>query len=82
MNWIEQNTLTVLKYEKWRNGKLIDSELQKFPLRWYGIEEFKLILTNIGFSNITCSADYVYNKKPSKEQSLITFEAVRNKYTC
>ncbi|MCL1701545.1 class I SAM-dependent methyltransferase [Lysinibacillus sp. Bpr_S20] len=77
MNWIDQYTLTILKYEKWRKGKLIDTELQRFPLRWYGVEEFKLILTNIGFSDITCSAEYVYNKKPSKEHSLITFEAVR-----
>ncbi|MFJ7731696.1 class I SAM-dependent methyltransferase [Lysinibacillus sp. NPDC097231] len=77
MNWVDQYTLTVLKYEKWKNGKLIDTELQRFPIRWYGIEEFQHILTSIGFSDITCSAEYVYNKKPSKEHSLFTFEAVR-----
>jgi SAM-dependent methyltransferase len=77
MNWIDQYTLTILKYEKWRNGKLIDTELQRFPIRWYGIEEFQHILKSIGFSDITCSAEYVYNKKPSKEHSLLTFEAIR-----
>jgi len=61
-------------------GKLIQSELQRFALRWYGIEEFKLILESIGFSQITCSADYVYKKRPSDAGQIITFEAVRKVY--
>ncbi|WP_107951323.1 class I SAM-dependent methyltransferase [Lysinibacillus parviboronicapiens] len=77
INWVDQYTLSYLKYEKWRKGKLVDTELQKFAMRWYGIEEFKLILESIGFSDITCSADYTYKKQPSKESQLITFEAIR-----
>lgn len=77
MNWVNQTTLSYLKYEKWRKGKLIETELQKFAMRWYGIEEFKLILENIGFSNITCSAEYQYRKQPTRDTQFITFEAVR-----
>lgn len=77
INWVDQYTLTHLKYEKWKKGKLVDTELQRFAIRWYGIEEFKLILKNVGFSEITCSADYDYMKEPTKETQLITFEAVR-----
>ena len=77
INWIAQYTLSYLKYEKWRKGKLVDTELQKFAMRWYGIEEFKLILESVGFSDITCSADYTFKKQPSKDNQLITFEAVR-----
>ncbi|WP_342472491.1 class I SAM-dependent methyltransferase [Metasolibacillus sp. FSL H7-0170] len=77
INWIDQYTLSYLKYEKWRDGKLVDTELQKFAMRWYGIEEFKLILESIGFSDITCSADYSFKRQPSKDCQLITFEAVR-----
>jgi hypothetical protein len=56
-----------------------DSQLfRSFAMRWYGIEEFKLLLESIGFSNITCSADYVYEKEPSNANQIITFEAVRN----
>ncbi|MCY9549764.1 class I SAM-dependent methyltransferase [Lysinibacillus xylanilyticus] len=77
INWVEQYTLSYLKYEKWRKGKLVDTELQQFAMRWYGIEEFKLILESVGFSDITCSADYIYKKQPSKDSQLITFEAVR-----
>lgn len=77
IDWVNQTTLSYLKYEKWKKGKLVDTELQKFTMRWYGIEEFKLIMANIGFSQITCFADYTYKKQPSKETQLITFEAVR-----
>ncbi|WP_018393176.1 class I SAM-dependent methyltransferase [Bacillus sp. 37MA] len=77
INWVDQYTLSYLKYEKWRKGKLVDTELQKFAMRWYGIEEFKLILESVGFSDITCSADYTYKKQQSKDSQLITFEAVR-----
>ncbi|WP_338752702.1 class I SAM-dependent methyltransferase [Bacillus sp. FJAT-52991] len=77
MNWVDQYTLSYLKYEKWRKGKLIETELQRFAMRWYGIEEFKLLLESIGFADITCSADYQYKKQPSKDTQVITFEAVR-----
>ncbi|MBP1996751.1 hypothetical protein J2Z66_008399, partial [Paenibacillus eucommiae] len=53
------------------------TELQRFAMRWYGIEEFRLILQNIGFSEIRCSSDYVYEKQPSNAGQIITFEAVR-----
>lgn len=77
INWVDQYTLSYLKYEKWKKGKLVDTELQKFVMRWYGIEEFKLLLESVGFSDITCSAEYNYKKQPSKESTLVTFEAVR-----
>lgn len=46
-------------------------------MRWYGIAEFKLLLESIGFTDIICSADYVYEKQPSNADQIITFEAVR-----
>ncbi|MBG9774462.1 class I SAM-dependent methyltransferase [Brevibacillus laterosporus] len=79
MDLLNQFTVSYLKYEKWHQGKLIQTELQRFALRWYGIEEFKLILESIGFSDITCSADYVYEKQPSNASQIITFEAVRKR---
>ncbi|MEC2646339.1 class I SAM-dependent methyltransferase, partial [Bacillus thuringiensis] len=66
-----------LKYEKWSKGQLVQTELQRFAVRWYGIEEFKLLLESIGFSNITCSAEYAYKNEPSNANQMFTFEAVR-----
>lgn len=76
-NMIHQYSVSYLKYEKWREGALIQSELQRFALRWYGNEEFKLVLESIGFSDIVCSTDYVYGKQPADGSQIFTFEAVR-----
>lgn len=62
------------RYEKWRNGQLLDSELEIFPLKWYGIVEFQLILEKVGFEILTISADYNYGQLPTKDSQLITFE--------
>lgn len=77
VNLLHNYTVSYLKYEKWREGKLAQSELQRFALRWFGIEEFKLVLADLGFSNIVCSTDYVYGQKPTSSNQTFTFEAVR-----
>lgn len=77
LDWLQQTTETYLKYEKWRNGQLLQTELQRFTLRWYGVEEFRLILEKIGFTAITCSANYIFGNEPTSAEQMITFEAVR-----
>lgn len=59
-------------------GKLVDTELQKFAMRWYVIEEFKLILESVGFSDITCSADYTFKKQPLKDNQLFHLRLYEN----
>jgi SAM-dependent methyltransferase len=77
VNFLDQYAVVFLKYEKWRDGKLTEAELHRFPLRWYGIEEFKLILESEGFSEITVSAEYEHRKAPSSADQTFTFEAHR-----
>jgi len=72
-----QRKVSYLKYEKWREGKLLQTELQRFPLRWYGVEEFKLVLQSMGFSNVIISADFQYGKPPTSQNQTYTFEAVK-----
>lgn len=74
---INQFTISHNRYEKWRNGRLIDSELEIFPLKWYGVEEFRLVLDKIGFTDIIISSDYKYNQYPTEASQIITFEAVK-----
>lgn len=76
---IKQHAISHHRYEKWKHGKLIQTELERFPLRWYGIEEFKMILEQIGFSDINISADYTHKKYPTISTEMITFEATANK---
>ncbi|MBP2239527.1 SAM-dependent methyltransferase [Cytobacillus eiseniae] len=79
VDYINQYTISHNRYEKWRNGELILTELERFPLRWFGIEEFKMILEQIGFENIVISADYKYGQYPTNSSEMITFEASVNK---
>ncbi|MGO3858136.1 MAG: class I SAM-dependent methyltransferase [Neisseriaceae bacterium] len=77
MNWVEQTTHALLKYEAWRQGTLVATELQRFDMRWYGIEEFKQLLQRLGFRDIVVSADYQFGQAPSATERLITFEATK-----
>lgn len=79
VDYINQFTVSHGRYEKWRNGALIQSELEQFPLRWYGVEEFKLLLEQVGFEDIVISADYRYGHYPTNSNQTITFEAVADK---
>lgn len=76
VDYINQYTISHGRYEKWREGVLLQTELELFPLRWYGVEEFRLILESIGFKNIVISSDYKFGQYPSNSEGIITFEAV------
>lgn len=65
-----------IKYEKWRDGSLIQTELQRLPLRWYGVEEFKMVLKEIGFSDVEVTADYS-GKEPDASSRVFLFEATK-----
>ena len=39
-----QRVVSLLKYEKWQSGRLVAAELQRFAMRWYGVEEFTGVL--------------------------------------
>lgn len=75
IDYIKQYTKSILKYEKYINGNLKETELQEFILYYYGVREFSLILEKIGFKDIVISSDYLYNSKPDKNTQIITFEA-------
>ncbi|HBB27837.1 MAG TPA: class I SAM-dependent methyltransferase [Clostridiales bacterium] len=76
VDYINQYTISYGRYEKWREGVLLQTELEYFPLRWYGVEEFKLILESIGFKDIVISSDYKYGQYPTNTEDVITFEGV------
>ncbi|MCP3030968.1 class I SAM-dependent methyltransferase [Halobacillus sp. A1] len=79
VDFLNQVTVSHNRYEKWRNGTLIQTELERFPLRWYGVEEFRLILEALGFEDIVVSSNYEYSKEPGSDTETLTFEAKRKK---
>lgn len=77
VNFHEQKIVSLLKYEKWKEGKLINSELQRLPLSWYGNYEFNLLLEKSGFQEIIISADYKFKSIPTNAGQMITYEAIK-----
>lgn len=77
VNFLEQYSVSHLRYEKWRDGKLLRTEMQRFAGMWYGLEEFELVLKSLGFTDVVVSADYEYGKRPSSAEQTFTFEARR-----
>lgn len=77
IDWIQQHVIRYLKYDRWEDGRLVASELQQLLLRWYGLSEFKLLLTALGFKAITVSSDYEFGVEPTDSNQTITFEAIK-----
>lgn len=74
---VAQTTLSYLRYERWHDGALLDTELDLFHLRWWGIEELAFALREVGFVDIVVSGDYRYGQRPQKNSLAISFEARR-----
>lgn len=74
-NQLEQRMVSILRYEKWKEGQLLQTELQRFPLSWYGNYEFELMLEKQGFEEVTKSADYKWMNTPATADQMITYEA-------
>lgn len=77
VNILEQRIVSLLKYEKWKDGHLVQTELQRFPLSWYGNDEFEMLLERTGFQQIIKSAGYKFGNKPTRAGEMITYEALK-----
>ncbi len=77
VDFLKQYTVSHLRYEKWRAGELVKTELQRFALRWYGLEEFELVLRSVGFTGVEVSANYEHGSRASHAEQTFTFEAHR-----
>ena len=75
VNILEQRIVSLLKYEKWKEGNLIQTELQRLPLSWYGNYEFDCLLDRLGYEEIIKSANYKFMNTPSIDGQMITYEA-------
>jgi SAM-dependent methyltransferase len=75
IDWMEQVEHRYIRYEKWKHGKLIDTELQHLPLHWFGREEFKKCLQEHGYTDITLCANYDDTLNPSSYNDMLCFSA-------
>lgn len=73
IDWFEQKVSSISKYELVKNGNVVETEVSHFTLYWYGIEEFRMLLSEIGFSEIEYEVGYGVNDY----SELITFKAFK-----
>jgi hypothetical protein len=74
---LHQRTVWHLRYELWRDGCLVDSEIDRMTLRWWGVHEFTMALQQSGFGEITVSGGHRHARAPQTGDQLVTFEAAR-----
>ncbi|ANU26362.1 class I SAM-dependent methyltransferase [Planococcus versutus] len=77
VDWIQQHFVSQGRYERWHEGRLVETELERYPMRWYGVEEFTAILEAIGFTDVTITTDYQFGNYPKNADAIITFEAIK-----
>lgn len=74
---IAQRKVSHLRYERWRDTRLIETQLELFTLRWWGMREFELALKASGFGDIVISGSHEHGRAPNREDWMITFEGRR-----
>lgn len=78
IDYVKQTSLSYLRYEYWKRGKLMESEMDLFALRWWGVNELILALRKVGFTDVITSGGYEYGKVPINSDLIISFEAMRS----
>jgi len=70
-------TTRLLRYEKWRDGGLLATELQWFRLQHWSAREFEGLLAGAGFADILVTADHQDDRRPGPDSEIWTFHATR-----
>ncbi|HEY3799901.1 MAG TPA: class I SAM-dependent methyltransferase [Caulobacteraceae bacterium] len=75
-DWLAQTGRSLLRYERWRDNRLIESQLEPMVQRFWGLDEFALALGAAGFADIGVTGNYA-RRAPRARDRTITFEARR-----
>jgi hypothetical protein len=73
---LRQRRVTHDRYERWRDGRLVESELEVMAFRLWGLKEFELLLGAAGFEAVTLGADYQAGP-PRRSSRILNYEARR-----
>lgn len=76
-DWLAQRVEYRIRYERWRDNRLIDTQLEPMAQRYWGLEEFALALGAAGFCDIKVAGDYDRMRAPRSRARTLTFEAIR-----
>jgi len=76
-DWFRQRAETVYRYERWRDGVLVESQIDVMAQRFWGLEEFRMALAAAGFADISVCGNYDRSRGPRPSDRVWTFEARR-----
>lgn len=75
VDYLEQIVLQKRRYIQRKEGKVIKQELHLSSMRWYGKQEFTMMLEKAGFKEIRLFGGY--SNQPPKEWGMIVFRGTR-----
>lgn len=77
-DWLRQRAETTYRYERWRDGTLIESQIDVMAQRYWGLDEFRMALEATGFGEVSVCGGYDRRRGPRAADRVWTFEAVRS----
>src|SRR6185312_1941514 len=77
LDLLRQRKVTLDRYDRWRGGKLVESELEVLATRLWGLQEFELTLKEAGFADISVCGDYRPGRAPRPTDGWWCFQAAR-----
>jgi SAM-dependent methyltransferase len=66
-----------LRYELWRDGRLVDTQVQISVLLCFGVREFEQLMREAGFEDVVVFADYDREAEPTEQAGIWTYHATR-----
>jgi SAM-dependent methyltransferase len=76
-DWIMQRVDYRIRYERWRDNRLIEAEIEPMVQRYWGLEEMRLCLEAVGFVDIAGHPSFRRGGRVRPSDRSITFEAIR-----
>jgi SAM-dependent methyltransferase len=77
LDLLRQRKVTLDRYDRWRGGKLIESEVETLATRLWSLNEFQLTLKEAGFADISVCGDYRVGRPPRATDGWWCFRATR-----
>jgi SAM-dependent methyltransferase len=74
-DWIAQRSETLYRYERWRDSRLVETQLEPMAQRFWGLQEFSLTLREAGFVDVAVTADFRPGRPVGAKAQFMTFEA-------
>jgi SAM-dependent methyltransferase len=74
---ITQRRVNHDRYDRWRDGQLVETELELFAYRVWGMKEFELTLATAGFTDVEVCGNYRVGRPVRTGDGILNFSARR-----